>query len=62
MELKGFMGDSKRSSACELSIFGHEQYPFNSLNENNYAHGVCRLPQIRYGFPCKFRQYPSRFQ
>jgi len=35
MEFKGFMGDLKKGSECELSIFGHEQYPFNNMNENN---------------------------
>jgi hypothetical protein len=35
MESKGFMGDMKRGNACELNIFGHEQYPFNSPNKNN---------------------------
>jgi hypothetical protein len=35
MEPKGFMKYPKRGSACELSTFGHEQYPFDSLNQNN---------------------------
>ncbi len=29
MEPKGFMGYLKRNSACKLSSFGHEQYPFS---------------------------------
>jgi hypothetical protein len=58
----GFMGYLKRCSACELSISGHEQYPSNNPNQNNYAHGICILPLIRYCFPCRFRQYLSRFQ
>jgi hypothetical protein len=33
-----------------LSSYGHEDYPSNSLNQNNWAHGVCRLPQIGYYF------------
>ncbi len=35
MEPKGFMGYFERGSACELNSFGHEQYPSNSLNQNN---------------------------
>ncbi len=35
MEPKSFMGYSKRGSACELNIFGHEQYPFDNSNQNN---------------------------
>jgi len=59
MESKGFMGYPKRGNACELSTYGHEQYPLDNLNQNNWAHVVCRLPQIGYCFPCKFKQYPS---
>jgi hypothetical protein len=50
MEPKGFMGYPKRGSACELSTSMHEQYPFDSLNQNNWAHGVCKSPQIGYCF------------
>ncbi len=50
MEPKGFMGYLEGGSACELSSYGHEDYPSNSLNQNNWAHGVCRLPQIGYYF------------
>jgi hypothetical protein len=35
MEPKSFMGYLKRGSACELSSYGHEQYPFDNLNQNN---------------------------
>jgi hypothetical protein len=35
MERKGFMGYLKKGSACKLSSYGHEQYFFNSLNQNN---------------------------
>ncbi len=51
MEPKGFMGYLKRGNACELSSFGHEQYPSDNLNQNNWAHGVYRLPQWGYYFP-----------
>ncbi len=35
MELKGFMGYTKKGNACELSTYGHEQYPSDNLNQNN---------------------------
>jgi hypothetical protein len=28
----------ERGNACALNIFMHEQYPFDSLNQNNLAH------------------------
>jgi hypothetical protein len=62
IEPKGFMGYLKRGNACELNTSGHEQYLSNNSNQNNWAHGVCRLPQIRYCFPCRFKQYPYKFQ
>jgi hypothetical protein len=31
--------------ACSLSLFGHEQYPFKSLDQNNSAHGVYNVAQ-----------------
>jgi len=40
MEPKGFMGYHERGNACELSSFGHEQYPFDSLNQNNWDYGL----------------------
>jgi len=40
MEPNVFMGYLERGNACSLSCFGHEQYPFNSLNQNNLAHDV----------------------
>jgi hypothetical protein len=62
MEPKGFMAYLKKGSACELNIFRHEQYPFDNPNQNNWAHSVCRLPQIGYCFHYKFKQYPFKFQ
>ncbi len=44
MEPKGFMGYLKRGSACELNNFGHEQFPFDNLNQNNLIHGVYKIP------------------
>jgi len=34
------MGYPTRGIACALSIPKHEQYPFDSLDKNNLAHGV----------------------
>ncbi len=35
MEPKGFMGYFEKGSACELNSFRHEQYPSDTLNQNN---------------------------
>jgi hypothetical protein len=35
MEPKGFMGYMNRVGACELNIFGHEQYASDNPNQNN---------------------------
>jgi hypothetical protein len=40
-----FMGYLERDIACSLSLFGHEQYPYNSLDQNNSAHGVYGVTQ-----------------
>jgi hypothetical protein len=40
MDLNVFLGYLERGIACSLSIFGHEQYPFNSLDQNNSTHDV----------------------
>jgi hypothetical protein len=29
----------KEDIACSLSFFGHEQYPSNSVDQNNLTHG-----------------------
>jgi hypothetical protein len=34
------MGYPTWGNACALRIFKHEQYPFDSLDQNNSAHGV----------------------
>ncbi len=54
MEPKGFMGCLERGNACELTSFGHEQYPSDSPNQNNWAHGVCKLCQWGYCFLSRF--------
>jgi hypothetical protein len=43
MELDVFLGYLERGIACSLSFFGHEQYPFNILDQNNSTHGVYNL-------------------
>jgi hypothetical protein len=45
MELNVFMGYPKKSIACSLNFLKHEQYPSNSLDQNNSAHGVYNVPQ-----------------
>jgi hypothetical protein len=43
MEPNVFLGYLKRGIACLMNPFGHEQYeqyPSNSLDQNNLAHGV----------------------
>jgi hypothetical protein len=40
MEPNVFMGYLEKGIACLFILFGHEQYPFDSLYQNNSAHGV----------------------
>jgi len=40
MEPNVFLGYPKRGIACLMSLSRHEQYPFNSLDQNNLAHGI----------------------
>jgi hypothetical protein len=40
IEPKGFLGYLTRCIACALNIPKHEKYPFDSLDQNNLAHGV----------------------
>ncbi len=40
MEPNEIMGFPKKGIACFLSRFGHEQYPSNSLDQNNSTHDV----------------------
>jgi len=43
MEPNVFMGYLEKGIVGVLSSFGHEQYPFDSLYQNNLAHGVCNV-------------------
>jgi hypothetical protein len=45
MEPNVFLGYLERNIACSLSPFGREQYRFNSLDQNNSAHGVYSVAQ-----------------
>ncbi len=40
MEFKGFLIYPNRGIACAFSNYGHKQYPFNSLDQNNSIHDV----------------------
>jgi hypothetical protein len=40
IEPKGFLGYPTRDIACALNIACHKQYPFDSIDQNNLAHGV----------------------
>jgi hypothetical protein len=40
-----FLGCFERGIAGVLNSFGHEQYPFDNLNQNNSAHGVYSVAQ-----------------
>jgi hypothetical protein len=40
MEPNVFLGYLKRGIACLVNPFRHEQYLYNSLEQNNLAHGV----------------------
>jgi len=45
MEPNVFLGYLMRGIASVLSSFGHEQYPYGSLNQNDSAHGVYSVVQ-----------------
>jgi hypothetical protein len=54
MEPNVFLGYLERGNACLLNLFGHEQYPFNSLDQNNLAHGVYNVAQWGHYIPSRF--------
>jgi len=45
MKPNAFMGSLKRGIVGVLNSFGHEQYPIDSLDQNNSAHGVYSVMQ-----------------
>jgi len=45
MKFSRFLGYPKKVNARALNSFGHEQYPTDSLNQNNLAHGVYKIPK-----------------
>jgi hypothetical protein len=54
MEPNVFLGYFERGIACVLSNFEHEQYPFDTLDQNNLAHGVYSVAQWKYWDPSRF--------
>jgi hypothetical protein len=48
MEPNVFRGYPEKGIVGVLSSFGHEQYPFGRLDQNNSAHGVYGVAQQRY--------------
>jgi hypothetical protein len=45
MEPNVFLRYFERGITSVLNNFGHEQYPFDSLDQNNSAHGVYNVAQ-----------------
>jgi hypothetical protein len=54
MEPNVVLGYLKRGIVGVLSSFGHEHYPFDSLDQNNSAHGVYSVMQGGYWDLSKF--------
>jgi len=55
----------ERGFTCSSSFFGHEQYPYDSLDRNNLTHGVYKVPNEGIAFLLSFvkvTQYFSKFQ
>jgi hypothetical protein len=50
---KWFLGYFERGNACALNILMHEQYLFDSLNQNNLAH----VGKARYALPLQVWKY-----
>jgi len=48
MEPNVFLGYLAWDITSVLSSFRHEQYPFNSLDQNNSTHGVYNVMQLGY--------------
>jgi len=44
MEPKDFLYTYEKGIAHALSNYRHEQYPFDSLDQNNSTHGVYKIP------------------
>jgi hypothetical protein len=45
MQPNVFLGYFEKGIACSLNLFGHEQYPFNNLDQNNSAHDLYSVAQ-----------------
>ncbi len=64
MEPKGCIKYTKRGISCELSSFGHEQYPFNRPNQKIEPMVFADYPKQGIYFFIGFgmvMQYPSMF-
>jgi hypothetical protein len=60
---KAFLGYLEKGTATSLHPFGHEQYPFDNVGQNELAHGVIQSKPntgivIHLGFGLVM-QYPS---
>ncbi len=51
MKSKRFLKYPRQGITQPLSNYGHKQYPFYSLDQNNSIHGVYKIPSWRYFFP-----------
>jgi hypothetical protein len=49
-----FLGYPKKGIACLVDSFGHEQYPSNSLDQNNSTHDVIMYPNEGIAFLLSF--------
>jgi len=64
MEPNVFLGYPKKGITCLVNCYGHEQYPYSSLDQNNLTHGVTMQPNEGIAFFIGFvraTQYLSKF-
>jgi hypothetical protein len=47
IDLKAFLGYPERGIASSFHLFGYEQYPFKSVDQNDSTHGVLQNTLIR---------------
>ncbi len=51
---KAFSGYLERGIVLSLHPFGHEQYPFDNVGQNELAHGVIHSNPIQICYPFRF--------
>jgi len=51
---KAFSGYIERGIVLSLHPFGHEQYPFDNVGQNELAHGVIHSNPIQICYPFRF--------